>query len=84
VSWLFDDYGVNFSRIRANPDKTFVGGSPIESQVSKISQTNALGGNTTMKLDHLTFVLQSDGAELELAETCDFNDLLQMYATRTP
>ena len=84
VGWLLDDYGVNRGCIGANPNKTFVGGSPIESQVSKISQTNALGGNTTVKLDHLTLVIQPYGTELELAETCDFNDLLQMYPMGTP
>jgi len=37
-----------------------------------------------VKLDHLTLVIQPYGTELELAETCDFNDLLQMYPMGTP
>ena len=36
-----------------------------------------------MKLDHLTFVIQSYGAEFEPAETCDFHKLLQVHATGT-
>jgi len=37
-----------------------------------------------VKLDHLTLVIQPYGTELELAETCDFNDLLQMYPMGAP
>ena len=81
---LFDDYGVNFGRVGANPNKTFVGGSPIKSHVSEVPQTNALRGYAAMKLDHLTFVIQSNRPELELAEACDFDNLLQMYAIGTP
>jgi hypothetical protein len=37
-----------------------------------------------MELDHPAFVIQPYGAKLEFAETCDFNNLLQMHATGTP
>jgi len=37
-----------------------------------------------MEFDHLAFVIQPDGAELELAESCDFNYLFQMNAVGTP
>ncbi len=81
---LFNHYGVNIGRIGANPNEPLVGGSPIETQVSKIPQTNALGGNIAMKLDHLAFVIQPYGAELKPAETADFYNLLQVQATGTP
>ena len=81
---LFDDYGVNVGCIGANPNKPLVRGSPIKTQVSKIPQTNALGGKVTMKLDHLTFVIHAYGAELEPAETADFYNLLQVHATGMP
>ena len=80
---LFDDDGIHFVRIGADSNKTFVGGSSVEPQVSEIPQKNALGGNITMKINHLAFVLQPYRAKLELAETCDFNNLLQAYATGT-
>jgi hypothetical protein len=81
---LFDDYRVNVGRIGANPNKPLVGGSSIETQVSKIPQTNALRGKVTMKFDHLAFVIQPNGAELEPAETADFYNLLQVHATGMP
>jgi len=37
-----------------------------------------------MELDHLAFVIQSDGAELEFAESLDLNNLLQVNAVGTP
>ena len=37
-----------------------------------------------MELDHLAFVIQPYGAELEFAETCNFNNFLQVHAKRTP
>ena len=81
---LFDDYGVNFCRIGANSNKSLVGGSSIKTQVSKIPQKNALRGNAAVKLDHFTFVIQTYRAELEPAETWNFNNLLQMHATGKP
>ena len=37
-----------------------------------------------MKINHLAFVIQPYRAKLELAETCDFNNLLQMHPMGTP
>jgi hypothetical protein len=36
VGWLLDDDGVNRGCIGANPNKTFMGGPPIKSHVSKV------------------------------------------------
>ena len=75
---LFDDYGVNLGRIGANPNESLVGGASVEPEISEIPQDNALGGYAAMELDHLALVIEPDGAELKFAESCDFNNLLQM------
>jgi hypothetical protein len=81
---LFDDYGVNLGRIGANPNESLVGGASVEPEISEIPQDNALGGYAAMELDHLALVIEPDGAELKFAESCDFNNLLQMNAVGTP
>lgn len=81
---LFDDYGVNLGRIGANPNESLVGGASIEPEISEIPQNNALGRYSAMELDHLAFVIQPDRAELEFAESCDFNNLLQGNSVGTP
>jgi hypothetical protein len=80
---LLDDYGVNLGRIGANPNESLVGGASIEPEISEIPQDNALGGYAAMEFDHLDFVIQADGAELEFAESRDFNNLLQWNSVGT-
>ncbi len=81
---LFNDDGVNVWRIGADSNQPLMGSSSIESQISKISKANAFRRQEAMKFNHLTFVIQSYGAELELAEAWDFHNSFRVHATGTP
>ncbi len=81
---MLNDYGVNLGRIGANPNESRVVGASIEPKINEIAKNNALRGYAAMKFDHLAFVIQTDGAEFEFAETLDFNNLLQVNAVGTP